>query len=124
MGGRDAAAGVGVVHHVVMDQGGDVQQLQARGGPDQGGVRVVIGAAGRCDIAPQGERRAQPLAASGEHLGELGHRLQLGADPRQDLPLFGEEAGQGVLDVLTELGGERLGGIETVDHGLSLGGPL
>ena len=56
-----AAAGVGGVHVVVVDQGAGVQQLERRAGPEQRGL--LVGSRRRDGPeAPVAERRAEPLA--------------------------------------------------------------
>ena len=53
MRGGLPAAHVGVVHHVVMDQGAGLQELEGCGGV-QGVVEVVTA---RAEVAPHAERR-------------------------------------------------------------------
>ena len=74
---RRAAPAGGVVHHVVVEQGEGVHQLERGAGVDHDAIvgRVAAGA----DEAPVAERRPQPLAARQhqppdlvERLGEVG----------------------------------------------------
>ena len=58
--GRRAPAAGGVVHHVVVEQGEGVHQLERRAGVDD---PLVVGVAAGADEAPVAERRAQALAA-------------------------------------------------------------
>ena len=62
VGRRTAAAGVGGVHVVVVDQGAGVQQLQGGAGPDQRGLVGDLGPDRA--VAPVAERRPEPLAAA------------------------------------------------------------
>ena len=103
MGRGLAAAHVGVVHHVVMDQGAGLQELQGGGGVQ--GV-VEVGTA-RAEVAPHAERGAQALA-TGEQLAEpVGEGHEVRGDPGQDLRLLGEEVVEGPLDRGAQvLGGE------------------
>ena len=58
--GRRSPAHRRAVHHVVVDEGEGLQQLEGGAGVDDAGV---VGVAARADEAPVAERRAQPLAA-------------------------------------------------------------
>ena len=88
------AAQVGVVHHVVVDQGARLQQLQ-RGRGAQGLVHFLSAGA---EVAPHAERRAQPLSPR-EQLGEpVGEGHEVRGDVGQDVRLLGHECVQGRLD--------------------------
>jgi hypothetical protein len=70
--GRSTPAQVAGVHHVVVDQGAGLEQLQRCGG----GANLRDVAAARASPAPVAERRAEPLAAGqqvfrcGQHWAE------------------------------------------------------
>ena len=105
--GRLAAAGVAVVHDVVVDQGRRLEELHRRREADQGGgVRLAGGA-----VAPVQEGGPQPLAAREQrpHGGE--QLLRVGADLGQH-PGLGRELG---VDALLHAGAQA-GGVERVAH--------
>ena len=68
-----APAGGGAVHHVVVDEGEGVEQLEGGTGVDD---RGVVGRAAGSDERPVAEGRSQPLAA-GQH--EAAERVASGA---------------------------------------------
>ncbi len=72
MAGRFAASAVGVVHHVVVEQGERVHQLERRSGVDDDGV---VGVAADSDERPMAERRTQALAPRQHEPPDLGHRI-------------------------------------------------
>lgn len=69
VGGGQAPAGVGRVDDVVVDECGDVEQVERRGYGEQAGV--VVGHTGGGDMAPVAERRAQPLPTGGGFAGDV-----------------------------------------------------
>ncbi len=98
-----AAAQVGGVHHVVVHQGADVQQLQAGGRLQQTGPDLGFGLSRDGEIASHAERRSQTFATSQQFLGQLGDRGQAGTHRRQDLSLVAQER----TDPLVHVGPER-----------------
>ena len=102
VGGPGAPPGGGAVHHVVVEQGEGVQQLERRAGVD----RAVVGrvAAGG-DEAPVAERRPQPLAARGDEATERLHR-------RPQIRVQRRPAGLLHVDQLTQPGVDAVGDLE------------
>ena len=101
-----AAAGVGAVDDVVVDQGGGLEELEGRPGTDHRGVLRV---AARRPPAPVAQPRTQPLAPGGEPGDGLQQRQRVRRDGSEDVPLALEEAPQlGVqpTDETTVLGPE------------------
>ena len=84
MRGRHPAAGVGVVHDVVVDERGGLEQLHRAREAHQG---IGVGAT-RGPVAPVEERGAQPLATA----QEVGHRGEQVVDVRAEL---GQHSGLG-----------------------------
>ena len=66
-----APAGDAAVHHVVVDEGEGVQQLEGGAGVDDPGV---AGSAPAPDGTPEAERRAQPLAAGRDEAASPSNR--------------------------------------------------
>jgi len=111
--GGGAAAGVGVVHDVVVHERRRLEELQRRrGGHDRLAVRGAGGAP-----APVAEGRAQPLAAAHQVTDVLHERPALGADAVQDVALVSEEALDHLVHPRPQVlgverrGGERSGGL-------------
>ena len=104
--GRHTPAGVAVVHDVVVDQRGRLEELHGGGHADEG---VGVGLAGGA-VAPVEEGGPQPLAA-GEQAGDGAEQLlRVGAHLGEDLGLVGEDVVDGALHALTQGGGvERAG---------------
>jgi hypothetical protein len=111
VGGRPAAAGQGAVHHVVVDQGAGVHELQRRHGPQHGGVvlRGTGDGLDRAAPAPVGEGRAQALAAVGDG-GDL-------VDDRAEGGVHAGEDGALLLEEPAERGGDRAADARQVGAG-------
>ncbi len=87
VGRRPAAARIGAVDHVVMDEGGAVDQLDD-GAQAHGGGALVTRISGR----QQEQGGAQALASSAEQVtGDFGHRLVRQAGLLRDLPFDARE---------------------------------
>ncbi len=95
-----AAAGVGGVHQVVVDQGTGVQQLEGGACADEGVLVAQVGAYGA--VSPVAEGRAEPLASRDR-------RTRLGDQPRsvraeglEHSALLVDEGIEGRLDIVAE----------------------
>ncbi len=98
---RRAAPARRVVHHVVVEQGEGVHQLE-RGARPNG--TFVVGVATGPDEAPVAERRAQPLAARTDHPVDLVERsAEVGVDRGPVLP----RRGQQLVEADVGAGGDR-----------------
>ena len=86
--GIAAVAGIGSVEHVIMHEGGQVDEFDDAGTAHQGGRRRTAGA------GAEGEQRAEALARMGEHVAN--HRTDLGFEReflRREELLEGREMG-------------------------------
>ena len=100
--GRLVPAGVGVVHHVVVEQRERMHQLEGGAGVD---VDLIVGGATRADVAPVAEGRSQPLAARQHESADLVDRLgEFGSEHRPPVAFGGEE--------LVEAAGDTFGEVE------------
>ena len=93
---RRAAPAGRVVHHVVVEQGEGVHQLERRAGPHDALVgRVAAGA----DEAPVAERRAQALAARAHHAADLVERPgEVGVERRPAVALGRQQVVEARVD--------------------------
>jgi hypothetical protein len=114
--GGQAAARVGAVHHVVVDEGAGLEEFQ-RGGCTEG--RIVVGSVARGTAkAPVAEGGPQPLPAGKEGGECIDHRREIVADHRQDLTLLGENLVDDDLHAGTKVGNVEGAGV--VGHPTSL----
>ncbi len=105
--GGGAAPSGGVVHHVVVEQGERVHQLERGAGVED--ARVVALAA-RADEAPVAERRAEPLAARRHHPLDLLERTgQVDVDRRPAITLGAHQRDEALVDAGRQ-DAERRGG--------------
>ena len=82
VGRRPAAARIGAIDHVVVDEGGAMDQLDDGAQAHGGGALVT-----RISGGQQEQRGAQALASSAEQVtGDFGHRLARQAGLLRDLP--------------------------------------
>ncbi len=101
MGRADTPSGRGAVHHVVVEEGERVEQLEGRTGVSR--PRVIRVAAG-ADEAPVGEGRAQALAAGQHQRLQRGvGRVELGVEGRPPGPLAVEERPEPHLHAVGDL---------------------
>lgn len=94
VGGGLAASGVGAVHHIIVDKGACLQELQRGRGRD-GFLQVV---AASTSPTPVAEGWPQPFAAREQTCHRLGHRSQIGADSVQRPHLGRQEVLKGFAD--------------------------
>jgi hypothetical protein len=94
VGGRATAAGVRVVHHVVMDNRARMQQLETGGGDHDAIVSGLSGGA----PAPVAKRRPQPLAPADHLSRRIDQRIDIGAQRAEQLTLLGYEHLQRLVD--------------------------
>ena len=120
---RPAAAQVGGVHHVVVHQRADVQQVEAgRRGAAAAPGAAASGIPAAADVAPDAERRAQPLAAV-EQLGWPSRCSGASSGPiaASTAAARVEEGGDRGADGVPEAGAERGVGVQHRRRARSLG---
>ena len=87
VGGRGTAAGVAVVHDVVVQEGGRLEEFHGCGESDQGGG--VIAATG--SETPVEKSGAQPFATREEGGDDVEEIVNVGSEFGEDARLIGEE---------------------------------
>ena len=110
---RHPPAGVGVVHDVVVDQRGRLEELQGRG---RAGDALAVRSPGAAP-APVAERGTEPLAPAHEVRDVLHQRGAVGAHGVEHVALAGEELFDDLLDPGAEALGVERGGVHEVGHG-------